>query len=77
MEELDVALIAAAQSEGLDALTAKVAQGGAQAAIVTTRGRAISNAPRHGRARPGPLPVAPLHVEEAGSGPALCKGSNC
>ena len=32
------ALIAAAQTEGLDALTAKVAQGGAQAAIVTTQG---------------------------------------
>lgn len=38
VEELDVALIAAAQSEGLEALTAKVAQGGAQAAIVTTQG---------------------------------------
>ena len=38
VEELDVALIAAAQTEGLDALTAKVAQGGAQAAIVTTQG---------------------------------------
>jgi TRAP-type mannitol/chloroaromatic compound transport system permease small subunit len=38
VEELDVALIAAAQSQGLDALTARVAQGGAQAAIVTTQG---------------------------------------
>ena len=38
VEELDVALIAAAQTEGLDALTAKVARGGAQAAIVTTQG---------------------------------------
>lgn len=33
VEELDVALIAAAQTEGLEALTAKVAAGGAQAAI--------------------------------------------
>jgi TRAP-type mannitol/chloroaromatic compound transport system permease small subunit len=38
VEELDVALINAAQTEGLDALTARVAQGGAQAAIVTTQG---------------------------------------
>ena len=38
VEELDVALIAAAQTEGLDALTARVARGGAQAAIVTTQG---------------------------------------
>ncbi len=38
VEELDVALISAAQTKGLEALTAKVAQGGAQAAIVTTQG---------------------------------------
>ncbi|MEI6159656.1 MAG: TRAP transporter small permease subunit [Roseococcus sp.] len=37
VEELDVALIAAAQTEGLDALTAKVAAGGAQAAIEVTQ----------------------------------------
>lgn len=36
VEELDVALINAAQTEGLDALTAKVAAGGSQAAINTT-----------------------------------------
>lgn len=37
VEELDVALLAAAESEGLDALAAKVASGGAQAAIVVTQ----------------------------------------
>lgn len=37
VEELDVALIAAAQTEGLDALTAKVARGGSQAAIDVTQ----------------------------------------
>lgn len=46
VEELDVALIAAAQTEGLDALTAKVAAGGAQAAIEVTQA-AEEEAMRH------------------------------
>lgn len=53
VEELDVSLIAAAQKEGLDALTAKVARGGAQAAIETAQANeadaARDPAPRHPR----------------------------